>query len=42
MNRSPIEEKNVLLEKATPLTSEDKKLFAYFGTAAKILPPHES
>src|ERR1700732_3503754 len=40
MTRSPIEYKNVLLEKATPLTSEDKKLFAYFGTDAKILPPY--
>src|SRR6266508_3746690 len=40
MNRSPIEEKNVLLEKATPLTSEDKRMFAYFGTDAKILPPY--
>ena len=40
MTRSPIEHKNVLLEKATPLTSEDKKLFAYFGTEAKILPPY--
>src|SRR3954468_952306 len=40
MSRSPIEEKNVLLEKSTPLTSEDKSLFAYFGTDAKILPPY--
>jgi acetyltransferase-like isoleucine patch superfamily enzyme len=39
MKRSPIEEKNVLLEKTTPLTDEDKKLFAYFGKNAKILPP---
>ena len=37
--RSPIAEKNVLLEKRTPLTSADKKLFAYFGQDAKILPP---
>lgn len=36
---SPIAEKNVLLEKTTPLTSADKDLFAYFGTDAKILPP---
>ena len=40
MSRSPIEGKNVLLEKATPLTSEDKNMFAYFGTDAKILPPY--
>lgn len=38
--RSPIAEKNVLLEKRTPLTSADKKLFAYFGQDAKILPPY--
>src|SRR5947208_2425519 len=37
--RSPIENKNVLLEKSTALTSADKKLFAYFGTNAKIRPP---
>jgi acetyltransferase-like isoleucine patch superfamily enzyme len=37
--RSPIERQNHLLEKATPLTSEDKALFAYFGVDAKILPP---
>ena len=37
--RSPIEQRNVLLEKTTPLTAEDKKLFAYFGVDAKILPP---
>jgi len=36
---SPIAEKNVLLEKSTPLTAEDKRLFAYFGEEAKILPP---
>src|SRR5258705_13198714 len=36
---SPIAEKNVLLEKTTPLTDADKKLFAYFGEDAKILPP---
>jgi len=40
MSRSPIEGQNVLLEKATPLTSEDKNRFAYFGTDAKILPPY--
>jgi acetyltransferase-like isoleucine patch superfamily enzyme len=39
MKRSPIEERNVLLEKKTPLTTKEKKLFAYFGTNAKILPP---
>ena len=37
---TPIESKNVLLEKSTPLTNEDKKLFAYFGVDAKILPPY--
>jgi acetyltransferase-like isoleucine patch superfamily enzyme len=36
---SRIAEKNVLLEKTTPLTEADKKLFAYFGEDAKILPP---
>jgi acetyltransferase-like isoleucine patch superfamily enzyme len=36
---TPIESGNVLLEKQTPLTAEDKKLFAYFGVDAKILPP---
>jgi acetyltransferase-like isoleucine patch superfamily enzyme len=36
---SPIAEKNVLLEKTTPLTDADRKLFAYFGEDAKILPP---
>jgi acetyltransferase-like isoleucine patch superfamily enzyme len=39
MKPSPIAEKNVLLEKTTPLTNGDKRLFAYFGTDAKILPP---
>jgi acetyltransferase-like isoleucine patch superfamily enzyme len=37
---SPIEKANVLLEKQTPLTNEDKRLFAYFGVNAKILPPY--
>jgi acetyltransferase-like isoleucine patch superfamily enzyme len=37
---TPIERTNVLLEKQTPLTNEDKKLFAYFGESAKILPPY--
>ena len=36
----PIERTNILLEKQTPLTVEDKKLFAYFGVNAKILPPY--
>ncbi|HEV7877729.1 acyltransferase [Bradyrhizobium sp.] len=36
---TPIESGNVLLEKQTPLTAADKKLFAYFGVDAKILPP---
>jgi acetyltransferase-like isoleucine patch superfamily enzyme len=38
--KTPIENKNVLLEKQTRLTSEDKKLFGYFGVNAKILPPY--
>ncbi len=36
---SPIENANVLLEKSTPLTNEDKALFGYFGVNAKIVPP---
>jgi acetyltransferase-like isoleucine patch superfamily enzyme len=36
---TPIEKTNILLEKQNPLTNEDKKLFAYFGVNAKILPP---
>src|SRR5262245_3311621 len=39
MKSSPIENNNVLLEKTTPLTNEDKALFEYFGVNAKILPP---
>lgn len=39
MTRSPIEDRNVLLEKTTGLTAADKKLFKYFGTSAKIRPP---
>jgi acetyltransferase-like isoleucine patch superfamily enzyme len=35
----PIATENFLLEKATALTSEDKRRFAYFGVNAKILPP---
>ncbi len=31
--------KNILIEKDTPLTSEEKKLFGYFGEGAKIRPP---
>ena len=27
------------MEKTTPLTSEDKAFFGYFGVSAKILPP---
>jgi acetyltransferase-like isoleucine patch superfamily enzyme len=38
--KSPIETKNLLLSKATPLTSRDKRLFAYFGVNAKIKPPY--
>lgn len=30
---------NVLLEKDEPLTTEEKRLFAYFGEGAKIRPP---
>ena len=30
---------NVLIEKNTPLTNEEKKIFAYFGIGAQILPP---
>lgn len=37
---SPIERANVLLEKSTPLTKKDKKLFGNFGVNAKILPPY--
>jgi acetyltransferase-like isoleucine patch superfamily enzyme len=37
--RSPIEDRNVLLEKDSELTAEDKKLFKYFGEHAKIRPP---
>jgi acetyltransferase-like isoleucine patch superfamily enzyme len=37
--QTPIEHANVLLEKSTPLTNEEKNLFAYFGVDAKILPP---
>lgn len=40
MSSSPIEQKNVLLEKSTELTSDDKKLFRYFGEHAKIRPPY--
>jgi acetyltransferase-like isoleucine patch superfamily enzyme len=40
MSPTPIERKNVLLEKSTPLTDADKRLFAYFGEGAKILPPY--
>lgn len=36
---SPIENKNVLLNKKTPLTSKEKNLFAYFGVDSKIKPP---
>jgi len=37
--RTPIERANFLLEKTTPLTNEEKNLFAYFGVDVKILPP---
>jgi len=35
---SPIERRNDLLETSSPLTSDDKARFAYFGVNAKILP----
>jgi acetyltransferase-like isoleucine patch superfamily enzyme len=38
-SEGPLEKVNVLLEKTTPLTKEDKERFAYFGVNAKILPP---
>jgi acetyltransferase-like isoleucine patch superfamily enzyme len=38
--RSPIEKKNLLLSKSSPLTSKEKQLFAYFGENAKIKPPY--
>ena len=38
--RSPIETKNHLLSRNSPLTSKDKDLFAYFGVNAKIKPPY--
>jgi acetyltransferase-like isoleucine patch superfamily enzyme len=37
--RSPIAIHNVLLEKTTPLTLREKRMFAYFGRNAKIRPP---
>jgi acetyltransferase-like isoleucine patch superfamily enzyme len=39
MPSSPIENRNVLLEKTTELSPDDKKLFRYFGEGAKIRPP---
>src|SRR3954469_14908033 len=36
---SPIEKKNFLLDKKTPLTAKEKGEFAYFGIGAKIKPP---
>ena len=38
--KSPIENKNILLNKKTPLTSKEKDMFAYFGVDAKIKPPY--
>ncbi len=38
--RSPIERKNLLLNRHTQLTSRDKRLFAYFGVNARIKPPY--
>ena len=37
--RSPIENKNILIDKKTSLTSKEKKMFAYFGVNARIKPP---
>ena len=37
--KSPIEEKNLLLNKQTALTKREKDLFGYFGVDAKIKPP---
>lgn len=37
--KSPIEKKNTLIDKKAPLTSKEKKMFAYFGVNAKIKPP---
>jgi acetyltransferase-like isoleucine patch superfamily enzyme len=37
--KSPIERKNLLLNKQTPLTKREKDLFGYFGVRAKIKPP---
>jgi acetyltransferase-like isoleucine patch superfamily enzyme len=36
---SLIQQKNILLESASPLSSEQKKMFSYFGVNAKIVPP---
>ena len=36
---SPIEKNNILLEGSSQLTTEQKKLFKYFGVEAKIKPP---
>lgn len=38
--RSPITARNRLLESTSPLRAADKAAFAYFGVAAKILPPY--
>lgn len=32
-------QQNILIEKDTPLTNEEKNMFAYFGEGAKIRPP---
>ncbi len=37
--RSPIEKNNILLEGTSPLTSQQKTLFKYFGIGSKIKPP---
>lgn len=39
MSTKPGSSSNILLEKSTPLTSEEKALFGYFGVNAKIFPP---
>jgi acetyltransferase-like isoleucine patch superfamily enzyme len=37
--KTPIENRNVLIESDRALTDEDKAKFSYFGVNAKILPP---
>ncbi|TAL71959.1 MAG: methyltransferase domain-containing protein [Bacteroidetes bacterium] len=37
--KSPIEKRNILFDKKTPLNVKEKKMFTYFGINAKIKPP---